>query len=257
MQDDQKRPTVEDQELANMIANLNNTQNNPAPAETASTPPPATPAADPVTPNPSPLSSLPPIPPKQPDNQASGLPPVPPKQSTPVTPTESEADPNPAASFTPPVPEPLAPQPSSNNTPVAPPNPANPPASTRSTNNFSNLKPTPGLAPLPTNPAANQPDLPPLPQANSTRQIQTRQPSVDLKEIKQKTLNELRPLVNRLDLAPEEKFDTLLLLIRSTDDKSLIPQAYEAAEKISDETRRASALLDIVKEIDFFEENNN
>jgi hypothetical protein len=75
----------------------------------------------------------------------------------------------------------------------------------------------------------------------------------DLSSIKQDALDELRPLVDKLDLPAQEKFDTLLLLIRSNDDKSLITQAYEAAEAIEDETARAAALLDVVKEIDYFE----
>lgn len=73
----------------------------------------------------------------------------------------------------------------------------------------------------------------------------------DLATIKTEALQELRPLVDKLNLEPEEKFDTYLLLLRSTDDKTLIPAAYEAAHAIADESRRAQALLDIIKEIDF------
>ncbi len=76
-------------------------------------------------------------------------------------------------------------------------------------------------------------------------------PSSDLESIKKDALLELRPLVDKLDLAPEEKFDTYLLLLRSTDDKTLIAPAHAAAQAIADETRRAQALLDIIKEIDF------
>jgi len=72
-----------------------------------------------------------------------------------------------------------------------------------------------------------------------------------LDNIKKDALTELRPLVNKLDLEPEEKFDTYLLLIRSTDDKALIGPAHAAARAIPDETRRAQALLDIIKEIDY------
>jgi hypothetical protein len=72
-----------------------------------------------------------------------------------------------------------------------------------------------------------------------------------LDAIKKDALVELRPLVDKLSLAPEEKFDTYLLLLRSTDDKTLIAPAHEAAKAIPDETRRAQALLDIIKEIDF------
>ncbi|USN96525.1 MAG: hypothetical protein H6797_05685 [Candidatus Nomurabacteria bacterium] len=72
-----------------------------------------------------------------------------------------------------------------------------------------------------------------------------------LASIKKDVLVELRPLVDKLSVSPEEKFDTLLLLIRSTDDSTLIEPAHEAAKAITDETRRAEALLDIVKEIDY------
>jgi hypothetical protein len=75
--------------------------------------------------------------------------------------------------------------------------------------------------------------------------------SDDLTTVKQEALSELRPLVDKLDVSPEEKFDTYLLLLRSTDDKALIAPAHEAAKGIADETRRAQALLDIIKEIDF------
>lgn len=73
----------------------------------------------------------------------------------------------------------------------------------------------------------------------------------DLSHIKQDALTELRPLVDKLDLLPEEKFDTYLLLLRSSDDKALIAPAYVAARNIADEARRAQALLDIIKEIDY------
>lgn len=73
----------------------------------------------------------------------------------------------------------------------------------------------------------------------------------ELDSIKQQALGELRPLVDKLNVSPEEKFDTYLLLLRSTDDKTLVEPAHEAARNIQDEARRAQALLDIIKEIDF------
>ena len=73
----------------------------------------------------------------------------------------------------------------------------------------------------------------------------------DLSSVKQEALTELRPLVDKLNIPAEEKFDTYLLLLRSTDDKSLIEPAHETAKLIEDESRRAQALLDIIKEIDF------
>lgn len=72
-----------------------------------------------------------------------------------------------------------------------------------------------------------------------------------LAAIKKDALIELRPLVDKLSVSADEKFDTYLLLIRSTDDSNLIAPAYEAAKAIADDARRAEALLDIIKEIDY------
>lgn len=74
----------------------------------------------------------------------------------------------------------------------------------------------------------------------------------ELEVIKKEAIEELKPLVDKLDLPPEEKFDILLLIIRSTDDEELVAKAHTAATEIADETRKAQALLDIIKEVDYF-----
>lgn len=78
-------------------------------------------------------------------------------------------------------------------------------------------------------------------------------PSVvdDLESIKKNALGELRPIIDKVDLPAEEKFDTYLMLIRSTDDKDLIAPAHAVALTIADDKRKAEALLDIIKEIDY------
>jgi hypothetical protein len=78
----------------------------------------------------------------------------------------------------------------------------------------------------------------------------------DLESIKKDALNQLRPLIDKVNLPAEEKFDTYLMLIRSTDDSSLIAPAHAVAQAITDESRRAEALLDIIKEIDYLSRNN-
>ena len=75
--------------------------------------------------------------------------------------------------------------------------------------------------------------------------------SSNLDSIKKDALIELRPLVDKLNLEADEKFDIYLLLLRSTDDKTLIAPAHEAARNIADESKKAQALLEIIKEIDF------
>lgn len=75
---------------------------------------------------------------------------------------------------------------------------------------------------------------------------------LDLDGIKSHALEDLRPLVEKLTVSNEEKFDIYLLLLRSSDDNTLIEPAYSAARAIEDETKRANALLDVIKEIDYF-----
>lgn len=108
--------------------------------------------------------------------------------------------------------------------------------------------PTPDPAPVEPEaaeqPAIVVPDAPTLPNDESTG-------SAELDGIKLDALKELRPLMDKVELPAEEKFDTYLMLIRSTDDSSLIGPAHTAAQGIADEKRKAEALLEIIKEIDY------
>ena len=107
---------------------------------------------------------------------------------------------------------------------------------------------TPVTTPAEAEPVVEEALVSPLPEPVITESVTG---SSDLDSVKQEALTELRPLVDKLNVSPEEKFDTYLLLLRSTDDKELIAPAHEAAKEIVDEARRAQALLDIIKEIDF------
>jgi len=81
-------------------------------------------------------------------------------------------------------------------------------------------------------------------------------PSDELEDIKRDALSKLSPLVEKLDQSPEEKYRTLMLLIQSSDNRSLIKSAYEAACQIEDEDKKAEALLGVVNEIEYFSQNN-
>lgn len=85
-----------------------------------------------------------------------------------------------------------------------------------------------------------------------TEQSSVDAPSDELLGIKQDALHELTPLVGHLEQSPEEKFRTTMMMIQASDDQSLIKDAYEAAQNITDEKARAQALLDIVNEINYF-----
>jgi hypothetical protein len=97
------------------------------------------------------------------------------------------------------------------------------------------------------------PEMPPL--EETTPPVTTATPTAgheELEGIKKEALEELKPLVDKLQLPPEEKFDILLLIIRSCDDEELVNKAHHTATEIVDETRKAQALLDIIKEVDYF-----
>lgn len=100
--------------------------------------------------------------------------------------------------------------------------------------------------PAPTNPApqaepAADPVASPAPQSDDA-----------LDPIKKEALQKLEPLVGELDLNPEEKYRALMMIIQATDNKDLVNEAYQAAEKIEDDKTRAQALLSIINEIDYF-----
>lgn len=116
-------------------------------------------------------------------------------------------------------------------------------------------KPTPSTpAPAAPPPAPSPAQIEPAPPAAPSADLPAPSNPVNpaLESLKKEALEELRPLVTKLDLPAKEKFDTLLLIIRSTDDQTLLEPAHDAAKAIEDETERAEALLDIVKEIDYF-----
>jgi hypothetical protein len=79
----------------------------------------------------------------------------------------------------------------------------------------------------------------------------------DLIAIKQQALQQLNPLIGHLDQTPEEKFRTTMMMIQAVDNKSLIPDAYQAARQIKDDKARAQALLDVVNEINYFSQQKD
>lgn len=76
-------------------------------------------------------------------------------------------------------------------------------------------------------------------------------PAGPLDDLRQTAIGELKSLIGHVSLKPTDKFDAYLMLIRSTDDTSLIAPAHEAALAITDDQARSQALINIIKEIDF------
>lgn len=78
----------------------------------------------------------------------------------------------------------------------------------------------------------------------------------DLDDLKRQALDQLSPLVHKLDQSPEEKYKTVMMLIQASDNQDLLNEAYEAAQAITDEKAKAEALLNIVNEINYFTQKN-
>jgi hypothetical protein len=92
----------------------------------------------------------------------------------------------------------------------------------------------------------------PHPAASSDDNQLTDATDEGLIDVKQKALDELFPLIDKLDQTSEEHFKTLMMIIQASDNHTLIEKAYQVAQTIDDEKARAQALLDIVNEINYF-----
>lgn len=72
-----------------------------------------------------------------------------------------------------------------------------------------------------------------------------------IEQIKVSALQQLRPLMQHIELSPEEKFEKYLMMLRASDDIGLIEPTYQAAQQISSEKLKAQALLDVINEINY------
>lgn len=127
-----------------------------------------------------------------------------------------------------------------------------PPAPNPSTSSFS---PASFDEPKPNNQEPES-DTPELSKPLSSKPMSSSASDDELLDIKKEALQELSPLIDHLEQSSEEKFRTTMMMIQASDNKALIPQAFRAAKEISDDKKRAQALLDIVNEINYFTHKN-
>lgn len=100
-------------------------------------------------------------------------------------------------------------------------------------------------------PGAAPPPPPSIPTTNSATD------SDDLNSIKLDAVEMLKPLIGSLDISPEEKFEAMIEIIRASDDQEMISQAFDTAKSISDNDKRAQALIDIINEINYINKIKN
>ena len=105
---------------------------------------------------------------------------------------------------------------------------------------------TPAPAPLPEAPAPATPATPEMPEP-------TQEPipeNLNTTEIKKAALRDLVPLLDKINMEPIQKFDIYRNIFEDLKDYTVLDPAYHAAREISDETKRAEALLYLVEAID-------
>lgn len=97
-------------------------------------------------------------------------------------------------------------------------------------------------APIPEIPSV-QPAAEPAPETNVGG-------NDDINTVKEAMLRDLFPLMDKVDMGAEEKFELYKTMIDSSNDKSMISAAYEAAKGIADEKQKAEALLFLIRKAD-------
>lgn len=121
--------------------------------------------------------------------------------------------------------------------------------------------PTPDMPPIPAPEMPPAPEVPPVPAdaAPAPEIIGSHSPltpekpsSIDMsvREIKESALRDLVPLLERLNIDPEQKFGLYRNIFEELKDYSVLNPAYAAAKNIPNDTERAEALLYLIESID-------
>ena len=95
-------------------------------------------------------------------------------------------------------------------------------------------------------------DMPPLPNIGNPKVEECAAESkqdASLNDVKKKALDDLKGLIDKIELPAENRFEIYKELIENNGDKSCIGKAYEAAQAIKDENERAKALIFVVDSI--------
>ena len=119
------------------------------------------------------------------------------------------------------------------------------------TNKLASAGSTSPAAPaMPTPPAMPTVSTVPAAESAPVEQTKAMYGDPDLDKVKNLALSDLRPILEKVDIAPDKKFLIYRDIIDLTEDKACIELAYNAARLIEDEKARGEALVFIVECID-------
>ena len=76
------------------------------------------------------------------------------------------------------------------------------------------------------------------------------QNNAEMQSIKEAALKELFPIMNRIELKPEKRFELYCEMMEVMKDKAILKPAHEAAKEIKDEKARADALIYLIETIE-------
>ena len=76
------------------------------------------------------------------------------------------------------------------------------------------------------------------------------QSNAEVRSIKEAALKELFPIMNRIELKPEKRFELYCEMMEVMKDKAILKPAHEAAKEIKDEKARADALVCLIETIE-------
>ncbi|CAN5175577.1 hypothetical protein BH09PAT3_BH09PAT3_6510 [soil metagenome] len=76
-----------------------------------------------------------------------------------------------------------------------------------------------------------------------------------LEDAKKQAMTALAPLIGSLDVDPEKKFEICMNTIRLTNDRELVSTALQAALSIDEENVKAEALVELINEINYLQQN--
>ena len=94
------------------------------------------------------------------------------------------------------------------------------------------------------------PEPTPDPKPEITPQTESIHSGLSTSEIKKGALRDLVPLLGKIDMDKNQKFDTYKEIFENLKDYTVLDPAYQTAREIPDETKRAEALLYLVESID-------
>lgn len=98
-------------------------------------------------------------------------------------------------------------------------------------------------------PELNMPTEQPAPAPAPVAETEPAPQALGTAEIKKAALRDLVPLLAKISLDPAQKFDIYRDIFENLKDYTILDPAYHTAREITDETRRAEALLYLVEAI--------